>query len=423
MRDGRPAREPADSATERERRTCDALAAFIAREGHALVPSGHVEGGVRLGGWVTRKRLAYRKGRLAPGEARRLGSLPGWQWNARDHRVRDHRERGWALLREFASREGHSRVPLFHVEQGFRLGRWVADQRWRFRRGALSKAEAARFERLKGWSWNPYVDDFARGLALLEAYARREGHASPPYSQVEEGLRLGVWVRARRQDRRLGRLTEDRTRRLAQIPGWRWHSHDGEFERRLEALSRVLLRCGPAGLANGTSEEKPSLRKWVARCRAEYRAGRLAPEQVAALESLAGWSWDRESAHFERGLELLARYAEREGHARVRLDHREDGFALGWWVVRQRQRFRAGHLARARARRLAALPGWMWEPRAKAPPLRAGRKYCSRCRRVRARREFHRNRRMPDGLSLWCRSCSSDYARRWRERRKSEAAS
>ena len=64
------------------------LEAFCSREGHALVPSGHVEDGVALGRWVSYLRGAKRgkpKGAKRPSleEQRRLESLPGWSWDPR----------------------------------------------------------------------------------------------------------------------------------------------------------------------------------------------------------------------------------------------------------------------------------------------------------------------------------------------------
>ena len=42
------------------------LAKFVAREGHARVSQSHLEDGVRLGSWVSSRRVAYRKPKLEP---------------------------------------------------------------------------------------------------------------------------------------------------------------------------------------------------------------------------------------------------------------------------------------------------------------------------------------------------------------------
>jgi Helicase associated domain/Helicase conserved C-terminal domain len=59
---------------------------------------------------------------------------------------------------------------------------------------------------------------------------------------------------------------------------------------------------------------------------------------------------------------LLQDFVEREGHARVPTDYRDDdGKRLGLWVVRQR--YGQGALDPERRARLETVPGWTWKPR------------------------------------------------------------
>jgi len=60
-----------------------ALKRFVGREGHAIVPRGHVEERLPLGRWVSRQRQAHRDRKLEPERQRRLEALPGWVWDAR----------------------------------------------------------------------------------------------------------------------------------------------------------------------------------------------------------------------------------------------------------------------------------------------------------------------------------------------------
>jgi hypothetical protein len=61
-----------------------ALERFVAREGHARLPSGHVEDGYRLGQWVVVQRSFRKQGRLPDERGARLAALPGWAWNAKN---------------------------------------------------------------------------------------------------------------------------------------------------------------------------------------------------------------------------------------------------------------------------------------------------------------------------------------------------
>ena len=64
-----------------------ALDAYLAREGHAEVPTGHVEhldgAPLPLGRWAARQRRLYRESRIDPPLARWLAGLPGWSWDRR----------------------------------------------------------------------------------------------------------------------------------------------------------------------------------------------------------------------------------------------------------------------------------------------------------------------------------------------------
>ena len=67
-------------------------------------------------------------------------------------------------------------------------------------------------------------------------------------------------------------------------------------------------------------------------------------------------------AEWEAAFERLVAYAEERGDARVSRDFKAaDGAALGQWVIRQRTAYKKGALSEARATRLEAVAGWVWD--------------------------------------------------------------
>ena len=62
---------------------CYLLEAYVAREGHALVPQGHVEDGASLGRWVAGQRVRHHRSQLKENRRERLEAVPGWEWRAR----------------------------------------------------------------------------------------------------------------------------------------------------------------------------------------------------------------------------------------------------------------------------------------------------------------------------------------------------
>ena len=94
------------------------------REGNCLVPIRHLEDGYRLGQWVFVQRQSKLK--LSANKINRLNKLK-FIWAPHDYQW----ENGYFLLKKFNDREGHSKVPQDHVEDDFKLGNWVSNQRSR----------------------------------------------------------------------------------------------------------------------------------------------------------------------------------------------------------------------------------------------------------------------------------------------------
>src|SRR5690554_1575829 len=84
-----------------------ALEAFVEREGHAVVPGGHIEEGVKLGPWVQSRRVSYNRGRISAERAAALEALPGWRWSLRAAAEAEN----LAALDRFVTEHGHAEVP------------------------------------------------------------------------------------------------------------------------------------------------------------------------------------------------------------------------------------------------------------------------------------------------------------------------
>ncbi len=120
---------------------------FVEREGHAKVPYGHIEDDYGLGRWVAYQRR--RRDEMSAEQRAAFEGLPGWEWT--QPRPQRTWEDNYGILLRYVELEGHARVPTTHVEDGYKLGRWVATQR--SRRDALSAEKKAALERLPGWAW------------------------------------------------------------------------------------------------------------------------------------------------------------------------------------------------------------------------------------------------------------------------------
>jgi predicted helicase len=121
------------------------LEEFIATHGHARPAFGSEFRGHRLGGWVASQRA--NRERMDPVRRERLESLTGWVWDAHSAAW----DEAFSQLAAFAREHGHAMPPQRLLVNGFRLGRWVNNQRKD--RDRLDAARRARLEALPHWTW------------------------------------------------------------------------------------------------------------------------------------------------------------------------------------------------------------------------------------------------------------------------------
>ncbi len=120
------------------------LRSYVQREHRVDVPLDHVEDGIPLGVWVDNMKFEEANHGLRADWKERLAAVPGWKWLPGND---------FELLEQYARREGHTRMPVNHVEQGRPLGSWVRDLRETYATGRLAPELVARLERIPGWEW------------------------------------------------------------------------------------------------------------------------------------------------------------------------------------------------------------------------------------------------------------------------------
>jgi hypothetical protein len=127
-------------------------------------------------------------------------------------------EKGFAALCKFRAREGHCCPPPYHVEDTFRLGKWVTNQR--HRKGLLPLEREHRLDAI-GFIWDPRSHNWEQGFIALLNFKRREGHCCVPQFHVEGKYRLGKWVATQRQNSKT--MSVERKARLNKI-GFVWRA-------------------------------------------------------------------------------------------------------------------------------------------------------------------------------------------------------
>lgn len=173
--------------------------------------------------------------------------------------------------------------------------------------------------------------------------------------------------------------TEAMTRAGSKTPGFRQerpmqqtYRLYGKLRREMEARWEVLCQAAADSAAKEGTLELPRsytihsgvpVGKWLElqrQVQAGQRPGRLTAEQAAKLEKL-GIRWNhRLEAAWEKGFVSAQKYRTEHGDLLVPVRYRDkNDFALGEWIVYNRQRYLGGNLTQNRIERLEAI-GMVW---------------------------------------------------------------
>jgi succinate dehydrogenase/fumarate reductase flavoprotein subunit len=275
-----------DAQEEAFQENLAALRVFREREGHLRVPRSHREGEMRLGGWINRQRMDYKKGQLSPDRIAALEAL-GVVWDPLEEAFQEN----LAALQAFREREGHVRVTATHREGEMRLGGWINRQRMDYKKGQLSPERIAALEAL-GVVWDPFELDFQENLAALRVFREREGHVRVPQRHREGELRLGAWINTQRMAYKRGQLSPERIAALEAL-GMVWDSFESDFQENLAALHAFHEREGHVRVPAAHREGEMRLGGWIKKQRVVYKKGQLSPDRIAALEAL-GMAWSEQ---------------------------------------------------------------------------------------------------------------------------------
>ena len=132
----------------------------------------------------------------------------------------DRWEKGFAALSKFLAREGHCCPSRHHVEAKFKLGPWVAAQR--YRKDLVPLKRKRRLDAIGFvWDWRDLLWD--RGFTALLKFKQREGHCRVPASHNEGNYKLGYWVSTQRRYKKVYKkeMSTQRKARLNKI-GFVW---------------------------------------------------------------------------------------------------------------------------------------------------------------------------------------------------------
>ncbi len=189
---------------------------YYEKNGNLKAPKSYrSEDGFLLNQWLKKQRENKAAGLLDAEQVKRLESI-GMEWlSPRDAAW----EKGFAEAEKyFADHKNLDITKDYECENGYKLGDWLTRQKSSYKAGTLYAERVKRLEAI-GVRWQPeHEARWERGFESARQYYSDNANLNVPRQyQCADGYNLGFWVMKQRNNRRNGRLAEEKVKRLDSI--------------------------------------------------------------------------------------------------------------------------------------------------------------------------------------------------------------
>lgn len=283
----------------------------------------------------------------------------------------------FGILLRWREETNQSIPEVADVYEGSKIGVWAATQRTSYTRGNLTADRILKLEELEGWSWDRVEELWESGVNCLVRYWDKYQSSRVPDRYVDPvtGLKLGQWVKTRRLDFSRQKLAQDRIKRLEKFPDWSWDPSGDDWWKMLGEVREALKTSNLAEIERSRKldSQYAPLAVWIVRQKSCYLAWqsrsadlksyrrKLSVEEIAALESLHGWSWDRRRDAWIANFDVLQLCLRDMSIEDVIPSTQFNGVKIGRWLTKQRVAFKSGSLEEWKKDKLIGV-GWKPNP-------------------------------------------------------------
>ena len=250
----------------------------------------------------------------------------------------------------------------YRSESGYRLGQWVRVQR-RVRSGkAEGFLDKERIEKLDaiGMRWDSLHDlSWNRHFEAYKQYVENGGDLQLPSNYMYDGVNIGKWLTMLRRYESSGirssYFTPERKKAVEDV-GVVWNRFDYVWEQNYHAALAYFVEHGNLEIPSGCVYNGVKLYNWLADLRKKNRQGLIDEEQISRLNKI-GMRWESQAdIKWEKGFEEAKKYYEQNGAADAPYAYvTPEGYKLGIFLTKCRERYAKGSLSQERIDRLNAI--------------------------------------------------------------------
>ena len=303
----------------------------------------------QLGTWCSNQRANKKKGKLSNERINKLELLDGWVWE-QDDPFEDHYNelKQWFII----NKKLPSRMSKDQQEK--QLGTWCSHQRANKKKGITSDERIKKLEKLDGWFWEK--DPFDNHYDELKQWIKTNKKLPSCMSKDPQEKQLGSWCTHLRENKKKGKLSDERITKLELLDGWYWEladpfdDHYGELKQWIKINNKL-----PSQHSNDLQEKQ--LGRWCSQKRFDKKKSKLSDDKIQKLEKLDGWVWEQ----FDDSYDELKQWIliNKKLPSMRSKDPQEKQF--GMWCSTQRANKKKGKISDERIKQLEKLDGWYWE--------------------------------------------------------------
>ncbi len=242
----------------------------------------------------------------------------------------------------YYAEHGDLNIPKrYKTPAGLSLGEWLTTQRKvraGQRAGNLTEQQINRLDSI-GMDWENRNDlAWKRGLKNAQKFREQFGNLQVPAKyKMENGYLLGSWIVNARQNRMLGRLSEEQIAQL-DVLGMTWDVFDIRWEQGYALAATYAQEHGNLDVPrNYKTTDGKMLGHWLQSQEQAYEQKKLSADQIARLERIGMYWGNRNDRQWNEVYQTAKRYFETQGNLNVPVAYvSPEGYALGKWVRRQR---------------------------------------------------------------------------------------
>jgi hypothetical protein len=252
----------------------------------------------------------------------------------------------YELATSYYEKNGDIHFDIYYIENGLRLGSWLAEQRKLYNNKKLKQERIIALEKI-GIEWDGFnvrrlkrQTQWEKNFELAKSFYDEKGDLLIPKNYEINGVKLGQWIitiRHINKGKSRRSISKEQVDKLNAI-GMVWDYIEDGWKRNFDLANKFYCENGHVRVPQIYIYDGEHLGSWFHTQRQAYKKGRLSKERIKKLDSIE-MVWDPINESWERYYSLATKYYEHIGNLNVPDDFEMEGYNLGRWISVLRQAY------------------------------------------------------------------------------------